>query len=246
MIDLAGRSRVLIENVQPQVDGGLYPAKRTIGERVDVTADIFGDGHDHIRAQVWYRKEGATDWTVDEMIHQGNDLWKGIFFVSEKGNYQFTVVAWMDHLDTWYDGFKKKVGAAVNVSVELQEGAIMLRKLAAGSNHSLLQAAQKLETSYSDAVAFVMSAEFEALVHQYPLVEFETIYGQVLTVSVEHKKANFSTWYELFPRSASLEGKHGTFKDVMKLLPRVSSMGFDVLYLPPIHPIGKVNRKGKK
>lgn len=245
MIDLAGRSRVLIENVQPQVDGGLYPAKRTIGERVDVTADIFGDGHDHIRAQVWYRKEGASDWTVDEMLHQGNDLWKGTFFVSEKGNYQFTVVAWMDHLDTWYDGFKKKVGAAVNVAVELQEGAIMLRKLAADSNHTLIQAAQKLETSYSDAVAFVMSAEFEALVHQYPLVEFETIYGQVLTVSVEHKKANFSTWYELFPRSASLEGKHGTFKDVMKLLPRVSSMGFDVLYLPPIHPIGKVNRKGK-
>lgn len=245
MIDLAGRSRVLIENVQPQVDGGLYPAKRTVGERVDVTADIFGDGHDHIRAQVWFRKEGAADWIIDEMLHQGNDLWKGTFFVSEKGNYQFTVVAWMDHLDTWYDGFKKKVGAAVNVAVELQEGAIMLRKLAADSNQILLQAATKLETSYSEAVAFVMSAEFEALVHQYPLVEFETIYGQVLTVSVEHKKANFSTWYELFPRSASLEGKHGTFKDVMKLLPRVSSMGFDVLYLPPIHPIGKVNRKGK-
>lgn len=245
MIEVTGRSRVLIENVQPQIDGGLYPAKRTVGERVDVTADIFGDGHDHIRAQVWFKKDGAADWTVDEMVHVGNDLWKGTFVVTEKGNYQFTVVAWIDHLDTWYDGFRKKVAADVDVTVELQEGAIMLRKLAAGSEATLQQAALQLEKPYSDAVAYVLSSEFHALVHRHPLVEFETIYGQVFVVVVEHRKANFSTWYELFPRSASLEGKHGTFKDVMKLLPRVAAMGFDVLYLPPIHPIGKVNRKGK-
>jgi starch synthase (maltosyl-transferring) len=245
MQERKGQSRVMIENVQPQVDGGLYPAKRTVGERVDVTADIFGDGHDHIRAQVWYKKDGDAEWTTVEMLHVMNDSWKGTFHVQQKCSYLYTVVAWIDHFETWYDGFKKKAAAHVDVKVELQEGVIILKKLAKDKNNELLSAATKLEAPYNTAIEYVLSEEFKEIVHHYPLVEFETLYDKVLPITVEHKKANFSSWYELFPRSASLEGKHGTFQDVIKLLPRVAAMGFDILYLPPIHPIGKLNRKGK-
>src|SRR4249920_456750 len=106
---MKGQSRVIIENVQPQVEGGLYPAKRTIGERVDVTAHIFSDGHDHIRAEMSYRFGATGTWHPVEMQPTINDEWLGSFAVSEKGTYYFTVCAWVDHLDTWYDGIKKKI-----------------------------------------------------------------------------------------------------------------------------------------
>ncbi len=246
-IDRNGKSRVIIENVQPQVDAGLYPAKRTVGERVDVTADIFGDGHDHIRAEVLYKKVSEKDWHVVEMQHVGNDSWKASFSVTEKVSYVFTVQAWIDHFETWFDGFKKKATAKVDVKLELLEGAQLLREIARKKNTELLKVAEKLENknNYTGNIQLVISEEFGKIVHQHPMRGFETRFPKELEVSVEFSKALFSTWYELFPRSASLVGKHGTFKDVIKLLPRISSMGFDVLYLPPIHPIGKLNRKGK-
>ncbi len=246
MISLKGKSRVVIENVQPQVDQGLYPAKRAVGERVDVTADIFGDGHDHIRARVLYKKEEATRWQEVEMRPGMNDHWVGSFYTAEQGVYVFTIKAWIDHFETWYDGFKKKADANVDVHVELQEGILFLKTLSSGKVNSLKKAIQHLEGEYTEAVSYIRDGEFEKLVRDYPLIEHETLLERNFTVVVEHKKSTFSTWYELFPRSASLEGgKHGTFKDVIRLLPRVATMGFDVLYLPPIHPIGKVNRKGK-
>ena len=243
-MDLKGQSRVIIENVQPQVEEGLYPAKRTIGERVDVSADIFGDGHDHIRARLLYKKEGEPKWREVEMNHTVNDAWHASFYVDERGFYRFTVQAWIDHFDTWYDGFKKKVIAGVEVHLELREGVQFLKTLAI-ENDMLKAISKKLEQEYSKAVNYVMSEDFGAIVHVNPLIHHAHTYHKQLKVIVEHEKANFSSWYELFPRSASMDGKHGTFKDVIRLLPRVASMGFDVLYLPPIHPIGKVNRKGK-
>src|SRR5688572_19914841 len=111
---IKGQSRVIIENVQPQVDSGRYPAKRTVGELVTVTADIFADGHDHIRAQLLYKKEGDTQWQTIELIPSWNDGWYATFKVTQKGYYLFTVGAWIDHLDTWYDGFKKKTAAKVD------------------------------------------------------------------------------------------------------------------------------------
>lgn len=245
MINIPGKSRVIIENVQPIVDQGLYPAKRTIGERVDVTADILGDGHDHIRAVVRYKKSGETSWRESEMAGLINDFWKGSFYVHEKGEYLFAIKAWIDHFETWYDGFKKKVAANVDVHVELQEGVIFLNRLSENKNDKLNAAVRNLQGDYEGAIQYVLSGEFAKIVHDHPLVEHETEYHQQGRVSVEHKKANYSAWYELFPRSAALEHRHGTFRDVIKLLPRIQSMGFDVLYLPPIHPIGKVNRKGK-
>ncbi len=246
MSEIKGQARVIIENVQPQVDGGLYPAKFTVGEVVRVTADIFGDGHDHIRAQVLYKKETSESWSTLELKPQWNDSWAASFTVTEKGYYFFTIRAWIDHFDTWYDGFKKKADAALDVHVELMEGAAFLRKIGKGDPYLQSLAAELSDSGkYSDAIAKVLSPAFARLVHEHPLIEHETIYHSEVRLICESRKANFSAWYELFPRSASLDGSHGTFSDVIRLLPRIASMGFDVLYLPPIHPIGKINRKGK-
>lgn len=243
---VSGKKRVLIENVQPQVDGGLYPAKRTEGERVDVTSAIFGDGHDHIRGEVLYKKQNDTQWTSVELTPTYNDEWQASFYVPEKGYYVFTIQAWIDHFETWYDGFKKKALAKVDVTVELTEGVILLKKLGQ-TNASLLSIARKLEDKKQEtAIEFVLSDDFARIVHENPLRDNETRYEKEFVIQVEHRKANFSAWYEFFPRSSSLEdGKEGNFKDCIKLLPRIAAMGFDVLYFPPIHPIGKVNRKGK-
>lgn len=245
MSQFNGQKRVIIENVQPEVENGLYPAKRTVGENVEVTADIFCDGHDHLRAHLLYKKENQENWETIEMTHRANDQWAGAFRVEEKGNYVFTVLAWIDHFDTWYDGFKKKAKANVDVTVELLEGIQFLERLTEGKDATLKEAIKKLKQNYDSAVAYVTGDDFAKIVHHYPLIENAVMPEQQWYVSVEHRKANFSSWYELFPRSAALDGKHGTFRDVIRLLPRVSAMGFDVLYLPPIHPIGKVNRKGK-
>ena len=245
---MQGKKRVIIENVQPLVDGGLYPAKRTVGETVTVSASIFGDGHDHLRASLLYKKKGANRWNTVEMRPTVNDEWSATFKVEDIGLYLFTIDAWVDHFETWYDGFIKKAAAKVEVKVELMEGANFLRTLANNGLANLLSLAGKLENTdkYAEAIQLVQSREFEQIVHDYPLKENETRYPAELEVRVEHTKANFSAWYEFFPRSSSLEpGKHGTFQDCIKLLPRVAAMGFDVLYFPPIHPIGKVNRKGR-
>ncbi|MBY0432919.1 MAG: alpha-1,4-glucan--maltose-1-phosphate maltosyltransferase [Cyclobacteriaceae bacterium] len=242
-----GKLRVLIEHIQPQVDEGLYPAKRTVGERVDITAHIFGDGHDHIRAEVVYRFGKQGEWTSVEMQPTVNDEWRASFNATQKGSYFFKVRAWIDHFDTWYDGFKKKASANVDVKTELMEGAEFLRAVA-GDDSKVIALAKKLEDtkSYKAAVDTVLSPDFGRVVHEKPLRQNETVSEKEFEVRVEHAKALYSTWYELFPRSSSLQaGKHGTFADTIKLLPRVAAMNFDVLYMPPIHPIGKVNRKGK-
>lgn len=246
MREIKGQARVIIENVQPQIDCGRYPAKFTVGEMVKVSADIFGDGHDHIRAQVLFRHETRESWSVLEMKHQNNDSWATSFQVKDKGFYLFSIRAWVDHFETWYDGFKKKAEASLDVHVELLEGAALLERVGKGDPY-LKELAQAFAdpSHYAASIQKVMSPSFQEVVHEHPLIEHETTLEHALPFVVEHRKAGFSAWYELFPRSASLKGDHGTFKDVIRLLPRIASMGFDVLYLPPIHPIGKVNRKGK-
>src|SRR6188768_3658982 len=187
MTTVNGKVRVIIENIQPQVDGGLYPAKRTIGEHVDVTADIFGDGHDHIRAQVLYKKKDAAAWKIIEMKPSFNDAWLASFPVTEKGLYVFTVRAWIDHFDTWYDGFRKKAAAKVDVRVELMEGVQVLKDLAVTySNRALVNAAKRLEEDYEKAVAHVLTDDFAQLVHDHPLIQHEALAEKELVVRVEH------------------------------------------------------------
>ncbi|MCZ8356266.1 MAG: alpha-1,4-glucan--maltose-1-phosphate maltosyltransferase [Cyclobacteriaceae bacterium] len=238
------RSRVIIENVQPQVESGLYPAKRTVKELVTFKAHIFTDGHDHIRAEVLYRKKQEKKWLKQSLTHKQNDEWETSLFIPEKGLYEFQIHAWIDHFETWYDGFIKKANAKVDVSVELLEGAIFLKKLS--TDKKIVKLANQLEdkTKFAENVAWIQSKEFEEIVVNHPDKQFQTE-SNIYSLQIEEHRANFTTWYELFPRSASLNGKHGTLRDVEKLLPRIASMGFDVLYMPPVHPIGKINRKGK-
>lgn len=243
---MPGRKRVIIENVQPVVDAGRYAARRTVGERVDVSATIITDGHDHLRARVLYRKDGDNKWSEIEMKASWNDEWSASFYVEHTGVYKFKVESWVDHFDTWFDGFRKKAEAKVDVKTELMEGVNFLRRFAE-QDPSVKPFITALDDrlNYGAAVDTVLSAAFADVVHNHPLIENSTVSDEY-SIKVEYSKTLFSTWYELFPRSASqTKGRHGTFKDVMKLLPRVAAMGFDVLYLPPIHPIGKLNRKGK-
>lgn len=241
----------MIESVAPTVDAGLYPAKRSIGELVKVSSHIFGDGHDHIRAFVKYKAPKKRTWQQTEMFLEINDEWSASFVTEVKGVYEFKIEAWIDHLLNWYEGFKKKAAAGIHVNVELAEGADLLVKVQQSPGKKTNKRLKEVEgvfrdtSKYEEAVNLALSIEFEEIVSQYPLPAFESSSATYL-INCEHNKANFSTWYEFFPRSASEEkGKHGTFKDCLRLLPKVADMGFDVLYFPPIHPIGEVNRKGK-
>jgi starch synthase (maltosyl-transferring) len=251
MLPKTGKNRVVVEHVRPQVDGGRYPAKRTVGESVDVTAHIFGDGHDVIRTHLKYKKKGSRIWSKTEMNLLMNDEWSGSFKVDQEGYYQFTLIAWIDYFATWFEGLRKKIEDGQQVDLELLEGASFLEGLKTTykkedpTHIDHLISVFKDSKMYTEALEEVMSDDFEALVLRCPVITNETGYG-ILDVIVESKKSLFSTWYEIFPRSASQESKkHGTFKDVEALLPHINDMGFDVLYLPPIHPIGKLHRKGK-
>ncbi len=241
------QQRVWIEDVQPQVDHGRYPAKRTVGERVDISASIFADGHDHLRAEVLYKYGTDGTWRSVELKPLLNDTWKASFYVTEKGSYYFYLQAWVDHLGTWFDGIRKKIAAQLDVSLELSEGAKLLGE--AGVMDPELSSWMTLLNDTkrkAEAVQLVISEVFERAVHTHPLRSNVGRQDGELEIRVEHEGALFSSWYELFPRASSLKrGVHGTFLDTIKLLPRIAAMNFDVLYLPPIHPIGKVNRKGK-
>lgn len=176
-----------------------------------------------------------------------NDVWSANFYATEKGAYFFYVQAWVDHFDTWFDGIRKKIAAKLDVSLELREGSELLQKV--GSNDPVLAGWSKLlgdKGRLQESASLVLTEEFERVVHTHPLRTHVTRQESELEIRVEHARALFSTWYELFPRSSSLTpGTHGSFQDTIKLLPRIAAMNFDVLYLPPIHPIGKINRKGK-
>lgn len=245
------RNRVIIENVKPEIDHGRFFIKRVAGEKIDVSADIHSDGHDIIRASLLYKHEKDRKWTELFMDSHPNDVWTARFMVTEKGFYDYRIEAWMDHLSNWLHGFHKKHADGQQMSIELRIGADLLRKTAEQYNKQtaakLTKTAASLENdgSYEKAVELVLSDDFAQLVHEHPFKQFITDYRQ-LRVRVGRERELFSAWYEFFPRSASVEpGKHGTFRDCEKLLDRVAELGFDVLYFPPIHPIGKINRKGK-
>lgn len=246
------RNRVIIENVHPEINSGQFFIKRIPGEKVFITADIFGDGHDHIRAALLYRHESQKRWTEIFMDEHPNDVWAASFRVEKKGVYHYKIEGWIDHLLHWHDGFKKKYEAGQGMKVELQIGAKYLRDTARlypkAKADILIQFAEKLEdeNAYEQAIETALSPRFSQAVYDFPMKQFQTVYDKNLQVRVGWEKELFSTWYEIFPRSTAEEpGQHGTFKDVERLLPRIQAMGFDVLYFPPIHPIGKLNRKGK-
>jgi starch synthase (maltosyl-transferring) len=242
-------SRVAIENVTPEIDGGQFAFKRTVGERVVVEADIFADGHDVLSAVLKFRPEKSGQWQETSMAFQANDRWRGEFSVSQTGVYLYTIEAWVDHFQSWRRDLKKRLDANQDVSVDLLTGAQMIEaaaKRAAGADAEQLRSwAATLREEKSLAVQRALDPQLASLMARFPDRRLATVYPKEFRVTVDPLLARFSSWYELFPRSLGPEGKHGTFKDCEAALPRIAEMGFDILYLPPIHPIGKSFRKGK-
>ena len=244
-----GQTRVIIENIRPQIDGGRFPIKRVLGEKVTVRADIFPDGHDSVSAVVLYQGPHDESWKEVRMRKVINDEWAADFVVEENGLYRYTVEAWVDRFETWQKDLQKRHNARQSLRIQFQVGAIFVEeastRAAKGDKQKLAEAVEQLRTG-QNAITPALSEELNALVHKYDPRKNKTRTTKELLVVVEGPKALFSTWYERFPRSASsVPGKHGTFKDCIALLPEISRMGFDTWYLPPIHPIGHEKRKGK-
>jgi starch synthase (maltosyl-transferring) len=245
-----GRSRVVIENVQPEVNCGLFPIKRIVDDMVSVEADVFGDGHDEVRARLLWKQEGDPDWQTTEMRPLGNDRWQGEFPVRQVGRSRYTVVGEVDHFGTWRGDLKKRIAANQDLSLPFSSGALLLeqvqRRATKPDKVKLAAWAKALRNGSPATVELALQDELYEVVKRYPDVSLETRYERELEIIVDRERARFSSWYELFPRSwSTIPGQHGTFRDVTARMDYVAEMGFDVLYLPPISPIGKSFRKGK-
>ena len=249
--DKDGRCRVVIESISPTVDGGRFAVKRLIGELIVVTADIFADGHDVVCAELRRLSPGANEWVSSPMRSLGNDAWQSEFQLNELGEYVFEIEAWVDHFQTWLRDLRKRLEARQDVAVELAVGSAMVTEAASRAravDAPLLQAwsahlrddphvAGKLDCATLDELAELLS--------HYP-DKSRCVISAPHRIVVDRPLAQCGAWYEMFPRSASpIAGAHGTLSDVIARLPYVALMGFDVLYLPPIHPIGRQFRKGR-
>jgi starch synthase (maltosyl-transferring) len=245
-----GRRRVVIEGVKPEIDGGRYPVKRVMGDRFVVEADAFTDGHDRIAALLLYRHESEAEWREAPLALLVNDRWRGEFQVTEPGFYVYTVTAWADRFLSWRHDLERREDAE-DIMVALQVGASLAEaaaKRASGEDRKTLQAwARKLRDAKDGRQGrfLGLAEEFSAVMTRHPDRHLATEYDRELRVWVDRERARFSTWYEMFPRSCLEDGqRHGSFKACEARLPYIAEMGFDVLYLPPIHPVGLTKRKG--
>jgi len=244
-----GRARVVIEGVTPEIDGGAFPIKRVLGDVITVEADVFADGHDAISCVVLYRKEGTAGWSEAPMEPLVNDRWRGTFKVEELGRYRYTVMGWVNRFKSWARDLGKRLDAGQDVSIYLRIGADLIERAATracGDDAVRLRAyADIVRGGGEDAAHLATSSRLADLMYTCEERVAPTVYGHELPIMVDRLRARFGAWYELFPRSTAAQpGKHGTFADVEARLPYVAAMGFDVLYLPPVHPIGWQFRKG--
>jgi starch synthase (maltosyl-transferring) len=250
---LDNRARVVIKGVKPQIEDGRFPIKRVIGQNVDVEADILADGHDLISALILYRYKNDSGWTEVTLRSSVNDCWQGSFKVDHIGTYIYTIMAWVDHFKSWRQDLAKRVEAGqkdiqvnLEVGAQLLYGAILRAPDAVSQLQDWIETLRTPDVPLLKKVALALSDEVANLMEQFPDKEFAVVYEKELKVIVDPVKSLFGSWYEIFPRSCAREaGRHGTFKDCEARLAYIAKMGFDVLYLPPIHPIGHTNRKGK-
>ncbi len=249
--------RVVIGAVTPELDGGRYAIKRIEGERVVVEADLFADGHDVVVARLLHRRVGESAWDAVPMaiVRPGLDRFGGRFVAGPPGRYEYTVRAWVDRPGSWRRDLAKKAEAGQDVASELLEGAQHFREAAARARRdgsaddaaALIVAAGKLEatTPQADRVEAALMPALVSIAERHPDLSRAQTYEKFLPLVVDRELARFGAWYELFPRSCAPDpGCHGTFADVEARLPYVARLGFDVLYLPPVHPIGRAYRKG--
>ncbi|MCS7050511.1 MAG: alpha-1,4-glucan--maltose-1-phosphate maltosyltransferase, partial [Thermomicrobium sp.] len=227
-----------------------FPVKRIVGDEFVVDADIFADGHDELAAVLRFRGPHGDEWREVPMHFLGNDRWRASFPLDVLGLWEYTVTAWIDRFATWQRDFRKRLDAGQDVTVDLAIGAELVETAAAHASDEeaswLRRAAATLAGANAEATTLALSPELTERMRRSNLRPFAVSYPRILRVIVDRERARFSTWYELFPRSCSPDpGRHGTFRDCEAWLPRIAELGFDVLYLPPIHPIGRTHRKGK-
>jgi starch synthase (maltosyl-transferring) len=249
---LDGHARVVIEGITPEIDAGRYPIKRTIGERVVVEVDAFADGHDRIACTLLYRHEGERAWTEVPMTALGNDRWRASFPVKMLGTYLYTAHAWVDHFQSWCHDLEKRPETDKDLPIAFAVGAELIReaaKRAKGPAAKALKAAADVltaEGSQAEKRRVALDEELAELMARHAERKFVARHDKELAAIVDRERARFSSWYEFFPRSCTdHEARHGTFEDCEARLPYVAALGFDVVYFPPIHPIGRTNRKGK-
>jgi starch synthase (maltosyl-transferring) len=252
-VETAKLTRIVIEHVSPAVDGGLFPAKTSVGDVVPIEADVFTDGHDLPAARVLLRHDDA-DWQDQAMVPLGNDHWRADVPILEAGTFRFRVESWIDTWTTWRSDLQKRLSAGQDVAAELQEGAALVgsavrRARASGATDDAEQLQRAVVVirgkDIDTASALALSDDLHALMTAHPDRRRGAAASPEFVLVAARERARHGAWYELFPRSASPDpARHGTLRDVATLVPDIAELGFDVLYLPPIHPIGETNRKG--
>ncbi|HTL44621.1 MAG TPA: alpha-1,4-glucan--maltose-1-phosphate maltosyltransferase [Vicinamibacterales bacterium] len=252
-LDPALRRRVVIEHVTPEIDSGQFPVKRTPGEEVVVEADVYADGHDVVVARLLWRRCGDAAWTDTPMEPLGNDRWTARFTVRDVAPCEYTITGWVDSFETWRQELSKKTGVGQDVGSELLEGAAIVRgamgRAQAPDLIAMQTAAESLEDESQPQGARAtagLGEDLRAAMARHADRSHATQYQRLLLVHVDRERARFGAWYEMFPRSAGTDpSRSATFAEAAARLPYIASLGFDVLYLPPIHPIGRSYRKGR-
>ncbi|MEB2286226.1 MAG: DUF3416 domain-containing protein [Myxococcales bacterium] len=246
--------RFVIEHVAPTIDGGRYPIKRILGEPCPVAVDILRDGHAVLGGRIAFRAPDEAAWRYATLAYDyGDDRWHGSFLPDRLGRWTYTVEAWTDRFATWRQALAARIDAQRDVGADLLDGAALLHEAAAHAPHDAAArlaavAATLARTDVTTAAraAAALDAELPALVAAHLPAPDRTRHTSELVVIVDRERARFAAWYELFPRSCSpVPGRHGTLRDAAERLPAVAALGFDVVYLPPVHPVGRTHRKGR-
>ncbi len=246
---MSGRaySTVVIEDIYPELDCGRHPVKREVGDDFEVYADIFGEGHDHLAAVLKYRKKGSAEWSKTPMRFVNNDRWGGSFRLRENTRYEYTIEAWVDEFESWRSEVGKKLDDGQRIELEVQEGRELVEAAAGLSGaEAFTGVLRRLDAgSYEDRLVLLCSEEVRELMGRHPDRRTSTVYGKELELVVDRVRARYGAWYEIFPRSqGTTPGIGATFREAESRLPEIAGMGFDVVYLTPIHPIGHTHRKG--
>ncbi|MEE9232700.1 MAG: maltotransferase domain-containing protein [Nitrospirales bacterium] len=243
---------LIIENINPELNGGRYPIKRIVGETLEVTADIFKEGHDTIGAVLRHKKHSQKTWNESPMHHVDNDRWAGSFLLAENTQYVYTIGAYIKSFETWRMELTKKHGTLPDLTSELLEGEAQVNNAIAQTKGPDQAALTQLRNQWQQApdqetrVGIALDPQLSTLMDKHESRAAWSTYDHELEVIVDRERARYGAWYEIFPRSeGTIDGQGGTFKDCEARLPIIRDMGFDVLYLAPIHPIGETNRKGR-
>ena len=247
---------VVISNLSPLVEGGRYPTKRVVGETLRVEADIFKEGHDQSLAVLGWRRDGSDSWTEIPMHHVDNDRWAVELSFDQTGRYELAITAWADDFLSWLHDFERRLhGGQTDLNTEIEEGRVILNQAAiraatgrSSADAEVIEAltTRLMQTEPAAVPQLIDQEEVKSLLARWPNRSFATAGEQIMPLVVEIKQSLFSAWYEFFPRCAEgLPNRHSTFRDCLPRIEDAAAMGFDVVYFPPIHPIGLSHRKGK-